>query len=93
MSHKTMIIARGSQTLRVRVCADAPRPIAKWLRSCAKAAIQQRANLFAMRHGGAWKVHHCYGPSSAPRWSDPIKAFPNEDAAAMWLLHKELQNG
>ncbi len=60
---------------------QAPRGKFKWLGHCASRALQCRVKHYAVRMAGNWEV---YGVD----YPHPVKVFPNQDAAAMWLMYK-----
>lgn len=89
MPSKPIIVTLKGEITELRVPQpEAPRPIRRWLLCAARVALRKRTAHFAMKHGGAWHVHHCYGNVDNPCCTEAIKTFPNEDAAAMWLIHQ-----
>lgn len=75
-----VMTAKGLERVRVRK-PQAPRSRFKVLANCASAALNHRAKHYVVCLSGQWEA---YGVDH-PR---PIKEFPHEDAAAMWLLHR-----
>lgn len=90
-STKKMILVYDGAIYTSNVHSGAPRPFRKWMKAYARRAILLRAAHFAIRREGVWQVYHCYGTHGEPRTTGPLRSFDNEDAAAMWLIHKEMR--
>lgn len=99
MAGKTILIVWKSEIRPVQVTIDAPRLLLRWLHACANMALAQRTNRFIMTHSGLWHVYGCAyvsfrtGYKALPPRVALLRSFPNEDAAAMWLLVKDKSNG
>lgn len=84
-SNKQILVMTAKGIERVRVLKpQAPRSRFKVLANCASAALRHRAKHYVVRLSGRWEA---YGVD----YPHPVKEFPHEDAAAMWLLHRGMR--
>lgn len=78
---KEMVLIWNGRITSVRVPQPpSPRSSHKWKTRMATHA-RHRAQHYAAHFFGEWEVMHVDS-------AEPIKSFPNREAAEMWLLHR-----
>lgn len=82
-----MAVVKG-KTRRLDVRKQGPQNYAARVTAVSRAAFQHGCKYFAIKCNGRWRVY-----TGAWQSARLVKSGLTEDAAAMWLIHKEMHDG